>query len=108
MILNRFYTNEYMFKQDKRLENTLGPILHRKEEEITDNDIFKELLKLYHIMDINKLFGMSFVEYLNLNSFTRDIINDTAREIQEKIAKEMNNVEEEIEKLKGGLTPYGE
>ena len=107
MILNTIYDNEFNLKYDSNTEKVFGPVLFRESESLTDYHYYKDLLLMYSNLDIRKVFGLSLNEYLNQTPYARDIMNDTAIEIHEKLKAELDETEKELQNIKEGL-PYEE
>lgn len=68
----------YKLATNDPIDNLLGPILFRDEEETHVPLILKESMDIYHLNKINKYFGISFDKFMELTRVEIEYMRDTA------------------------------
>lgn len=97
LILRTLYENEYSFRRDETSRGKTRPttsekcfrgVLYRDEETIDDMLTYKELIEEFVSLDIYKLYGISFFEYINQTPYSMGFMVDLARKYREELNKE--------------------
>lgn len=97
LILRTLYENEYSFRRDESPKGKTRPsldescfrgALYRDEETIDDMLNYKELVEEFVSLDIYKLFGISFFEYINQTPYSMGFMVDLARKYKEELQRE--------------------
>ena len=97
LLLNEIYSMEYCDRVDAPAENVFSDTLIRNNELISDFNMLKVILNEYTELDIGKFFKISYVEYKNMTTYERGMVNDTAIELIKKADAEYKNLKDRNE-----------
>jgi len=87
-------------------DKAIGPVLYREQESIDDVHSYKSLVRIYLDRDINKFFGLSLDEFLNLSRYARMMLVDLAEEQMIKIDERLKALKEDADANAGDLTNF--
>lgn len=79
------------------IESILGSCLYRKNEEISNYTIYKNVLQDYLAFDIYKCFHMTIDDYLNLTPYEKNMIDEVAEEYNKQVKEAMEKAQKEGE-----------
>jgi len=75
-------------------DQAIGPVLYREQESVDDVHSYKSLVRIYLDRDINKFFGLSLDEFLNLSRYERIMLVELAEEHMIKIDNRLKALKE--------------
>lgn len=94
-LFDRQYYKSAMDKALTPEEKYWGAILHRKNEETFDYNLYKQLLRDYVRCDVKKALNLSFAEYLELTMYEKYMVDEFCSEWSQELSKSIKDAEKQ-------------
>lgn len=97
LLLRDAYYDNFLSKKDDPVEHSFASILYRKEEYVGDEEILGKYIDKYIRLDIKRLFGITFIEYMSLTPRDFFILNNKAEEYVRIQSEEMRKLQASVD-----------
>lgn len=102
LLLRDIYNDEFGLSENTLVDSVWGPILYREEASVNDFNNYGNLIDIYLRFDINKFFGLSINDFLQLTRYARNVIIDKAIAHTGRINTELTEIQNNLKANQGG------
>lgn len=104
MLLRDLYDDEYNLKYyDKATEIVFSSVLYRESEKVYNYLSLQHILDQYSDLDIQKFYGISIKEYLELTRYERTVLNEQALGLINKLNRKMQEIKDSTNFKNGNI-----
>jgi hypothetical protein len=97
LFMSDIYDSEFSLSvEGDPVDDMLGPVLHRVGEDVTNYNNYNTLVSTYLKFDIQKFYGMSLLEFIDLPKDKIEILVRRAEKEIIKITEALEDVNDEI------------
>ena len=93
LLLSDLYDEEFGLYTNTTVDNQMGPVLYRPEEDVSDYSTLGDLSTIYLKFDINKFYGLNINQFLDLTRSARSTLINKVKIHMENISNELSAIQ---------------